>query len=296
MWDAEVAALAGRQFNRISRAQLLGLGLSPDAIAYRVDSGRMVSVGEGVFAIAPVLHHDDWGIWMGATLTAPDSCLSLGWAGFAWGFWYRPSGLITVTRLGSGGPRRLSGVIAYRSVTVADESTELEGIPITTVSRTLFDLARSASRPAIARGVRNAIRDDLTSLAALSTDLFERPRRRGCRRMADVLASYSGLPLDRARSGAEVRALLLLRHAERPMPQLNVKLAGEEADLSWPDLRLIVEIDGGPFHRDVGEDARKEAKWRGAGWAVRRIPSDDVYDRPARLLAICPTSVPRGGS
>ncbi len=70
------------------------------------------------------------------------------------------------------------------------------------------------------------------------------------------------------------------------MPRLNVRVAGEEADLSWPYERLIIEIDGGPFHLDIGEDARKEASWTGAGWTVRRLPSDDVYNHPSRLLAL----------
>ena len=70
MWDAQIAALAGRQFNRMSRRQLLGLGLSEKAIGHRVAAGRLVAVEQGVFAIAPVLE-DDWGRWMAATLTAP---------------------------------------------------------------------------------------------------------------------------------------------------------------------------------------------------------------------------------
>ena len=82
----------------------------------------------------------------------------------------------------------------------------------------------------------------------------------------------------------------ILRDAGRPLPSLNIRIAGEEADLSWSDRRLIVEIDGGPFHLDVGEDARKEARWKGAGWTVRRLPSDAVYERPSRLLAITPAS------
>lgn len=84
MWDAQVADLAGRQFNRFSREQLFELGMSPDAIYQRLASGRFVQAGEGVFGVAPILEHDDWGKWMGATLTAPGSRLSLGWAGFAW--------------------------------------------------------------------------------------------------------------------------------------------------------------------------------------------------------------------
>jgi very-short-patch-repair endonuclease len=96
------------------------------------------------------------------------------------------------------------------------------------------------------------------------------------------------LPLERARSGAEIRALEIVRAAECPMPELNVRIAGEEADLSWRFARLIVEIDGGPFHLDVGEDARKQRRWEIAGWTVRRVPAEDVYEQPDRLLALVP--------
>jgi very-short-patch-repair endonuclease len=65
-------------------------------------------------------------------------------------------------------------------------------------------------------------------------------------------------------------------------------VAGEEADLSWPRQRLVVEIDGGPFHLDRGEDARKQRIWEHAGWTVRRLPSDDVYEAPDRLLRLAP--------
>jgi very-short-patch-repair endonuclease len=68
-------------------------------------------------------------------------------------------------------------------------------------------------------------------------------------------------------------------------------VAGEEADLSWRSLRVIVEVDGGPFHLDVGEDARKHRAWERAGWTVRRISAAEVYERPQRLLALAPTNV-----
>jgi very-short-patch-repair endonuclease len=80
----------------------------------------------------------------------------------------------------------------------------------------------------------------------------------------------------------------VLRVANRPLPRLNVRIAGEEADLNWPGKRLILEIDGGPFHLDVGEDARKQSTWEMAGWTVRRISADDVYENPELLLAIAP--------
>ena len=80
----------------------------------------------------------------------------------------------------------------------------------------------------------------------------------------------------------------LIKGAGIELPRLNTDVAGEEADLSWPRQRLIIEIDGGPYHQDKGEDARKEAAWTGAGWTVRRIPSDDVYESPDLLICLLP--------
>jgi hypothetical protein len=287
MWDGQIAELAGQQFNRISRQQLLDLGLSEKAIAHRLASGRLVAVEQGVFAIAPVLEND-WGRWMAATLTAPGSVLSHLSAAAAWGFLSLPRQLEQVTRPGSGGPRRHGGVLAFRSSKLDGDVTTMRGIPITSAPRTLLDLARTVGDRALARAVREAVRLERTTLAALGDRLGEYRGRRGSRRLAGTIARYSGLPLERARSGAEVRALEVLRGAKRPLPRLNARIAREEADLSWPREKLVIEIDGGPFHLDVGEDQRKERTWEEAGWRVRRIPSDEVYERPERLLRLAP--------
>jgi hypothetical protein len=158
------------------------------------------------------------------------------------------------------------------------------------VSRTLLDLANGVSERALARALREAVRLDLITLGALGDALGAYRGRRGSRRLAAAVARYTDLPLERARSGAEVRALEILRAAGGPLPGLNVRIAGEEADLSWPIPRMIIEIDGGPFHLDVGEDARKQACWEAAGWNVRRIATDDVYERPHLLLTLAPPS------
>ena len=287
MWDAQIAELAGQQFNRISRRQLFELGLSEKAITHRVVAGRLVAVEQGVFAVAPVLE-DDWGRWMAATLTAPGSVLSHMSAATAWGMLSMPRRVECVTRPGSGGPRRHGGVLAYRSSVLDGDVVDITGIPITSVPRTLLDLSRTIGNSALARALREAVRLELTTLAVLGDRLGEYRGRRGSRRLAETVARYAGLPLERARSGAEVRALEVLRDANRPLPRLNARIAGEEADLSWPAEKLVIEIDGGPFHLDVGEDARKQQNWERAGWTVRRIPSDDVYEQPERLLRLAP--------
>ncbi|HET9119934.1 MAG TPA: DUF559 domain-containing protein [Solirubrobacterales bacterium] len=279
--------MAGAQFNRISRRQLFDLGISETAIEHRVATGRLVIVEQGVFAVAPLLD-DDWGRWMGATLTAPGSVLSHISAAVAWGLLTVPRKVERVTRPGSGGPRRHGGVLAFRSTTLAGDVGTLRGVPITTVPRTLLDLARTVGDRALARAVREGVRLEETTLAAIGDQLARSRGRRGSRRLAQTVSRYAGLPLDRARSGAEIRALEVLREAGRPLPRLNVRIAGEEADLSWPIERLIVEVDGRPFHLDIGEDARKQQAWESAGWAVKRITSDDVHERPERLLLLAP--------
>jgi hypothetical protein len=249
-----------------------------------------VIVETGVFAMPPVLPHDPWGRWMAATLTAPGTLLSHWSAAAAWGFQRPRPGVECVTRAGNGGPVRHGRVLAHRSSVLASDGDLLNGIPITTVPRTLLDLAPRMSERALARAVREAVRLRLTSIEALVDRLAGAGQRRGSRVLRETIARYSGLPLHRARSGAEVRALEILRDAGYVLPMLNVRIAGEEADLSWPDHRLIVEIDGGPFHLDAGEDARKNECWKSLGWTVHRIPSELVYDSPPALVQLADSS------
>ncbi len=182
----------------------------------------------------------------------------------------------------------MARLLVYRSETLARDRERLHGIPITTMPRTLVDMAPAVGDRMLAWLVREAVRLELTTVEGLVTASFRHRGRRGVRKLARVLARYSGLPLERARSGAEVRALEVFRSSSFRMPRLNVRIAGEEADLSWPEARLIVEIDGGPFHLDAGEDERKQAVWEAAGWTVRRLPSDDVHERPHRLITLAP--------
>jgi hypothetical protein len=287
MSDVHLTELAGRQYNRISRAQLHALGYGEKAIQHRLSVGRLVVTEPGVLAVAPVLD-DERGRWMEATLTAPETYLSRVSGAAAYGFWSLSRDFETVTRPGNGGPCRHGRVLVFRSDTLAGETTMLGPIPITVPERVLLDLSTFVSHRALARAVRDAVRLERATLPRILDCIVRHRGERGTARLGRVLSAYAGLPLHRARSGAEVQALLVLRDAGREMPLLNRRVAGEEADLVWPRHRLIIELDGGPFHLDVGEDARKEAVWRAAGWTVERLPSEVPYDQPERLLRLAP--------
>jgi hypothetical protein len=287
MLDVRLFELLESQWNRASLAQIEALGLSQGDVAYRVATGRLRAVHEGVFAGRPFLD-DERGRWMAATLTAPGTCLSHASSAALHGFWDRQREIETVTRPGNGGPRRIDGLFVYRSVTLNGNTMTVDGIPTTTPERAIIEMAPYVGGKGLARVVREALRVKKTTSERLLRTVDDHFRRRGTRRVLRALASYAGLPVNRARSGAEIRALMVLRSAGRTLPRLNHKVAGEEADLSWRAQRLIIEIDGGPFHQDVGEDRRKEAVWRSAGWTVLRMPSEVVYDAPEEFLALAP--------
>jgi hypothetical protein len=67
MRDARIVELARRQYNRVSRQQLADLGFSGRSVDKRIELGTLVTAEEGVYALAPLLRHDEWGKWMGAT-------------------------------------------------------------------------------------------------------------------------------------------------------------------------------------------------------------------------------------
>jgi hypothetical protein len=293
MSDVQLIELAARQHNRVSRTQLEARGYKPRAIQHRIESGRLAfAEHDGVYAVAPRLD-DDRGRLMAATLTAPDTYVSHESAVFAHGIWTAHRAVDTVTRPGNGGPTLHGNLLVYRSETLAGDTAFLGPIPITTAERTLIDIAPRVSERALAHALREFVRLGVTDTETIAEALGRHRGRRGVGKVGRILERYAGIPIARARSGAEVLAMRILREAGHELPKLNVRIAGEEADLSWRRRRLIVEIDGGPFHLDVGEDARKQAVWERAGWSVRRIPAGAVYDEPWRLLALAPRPLER---
>ena len=277
--DVRLLELAARQHRCVAHRQLLALGYSRRAVQHRVDAGRLVTVFDGVYVVAPV-GDDRLTLWMAATLTTPDSVLSHASAGAACRIHSFNAQFEVITRPGSGGPRRQGDLLVMRSNRI--EATTHEGIPITTPERTLIDLAPHLDDKQLARAVREAVRLATTTPSDLFKALARHRGRRGTRRLYDTVSRYAQLPINRTRSDAEALALHLLR-ANPPEP--NKRIAGEEADLSWPTERLIMELDGPQFHLDAAEDLRKQLIWEHAGWTVRRLSTDDVYLHPERLLA-----------
>ena len=279
--------LAAGQHDLVSRWQLFDLGVPLWFIERAVYEGRWRQVLPGVYATnaAPLTLTQRR---CAASLSEEDTYLSFASAADEWGFRAWQGDFDVVTRPGSGGPKRCGDILICRSTRLGGNTTTRNGIPITTVERTLIDLASVLSEKAMTRAVREALRLKLTTPARLAAVLLRHRGARGTALLWDLQRRYAPLKLNQAKSDAESYAQELLQAAGRPIPEINVDIAGEEADLVWRDRKLIIEIDGPQFHLFKDEDERKQRKWEAAGYTVLRIPSDDVYNRPQKLLALAP--------
>lgn len=285
--DVHLYQLAVRQNDVVAAWQLVRLGWSERALRHHARQHRWQRVHVGVYALShgPLTRRQRW---IAAVLSAPGTVLSHDSAGDFLGFRPWVAGHETVTRPGSGGPRWIGSLRVARSATLEGQVTRRDGIPVVTAPLALIDLAPSLRPIALARCFRESIRLKTTTANDISRAL---DGQRGSRVLADLCDRYATIPYHRCRSDAESRALEVLHDAGVLPPRVNVRVGGVEADLVWRQWRLIIEIDGGQFHLFTDEDARKEAVWRGMGYTVRRLPSDDVYFRPERLLGLAPPNV-----
>ena len=282
--DSDLRALAARQADVVAAWQLRAAGWTEGKVRHRSRDWRRIH--PGVYALtSSVLSSRQ--VWFAAVLTARGTVLSHGSAGACYGFYGFSRPYQVVTRHGRGGRRQHGGLLVFRSRSLDGEVTTHMGIPITTAARVLVDLAPGLNEKRMGRAFRESIRLKRTTARQVLESLTRHPRRPGTPRLRVLATRYAAIPYERTRSDAEGRALELLHDAGTQPPRVNTKVAGEEADLVWPDRRLIVEVDGPQFHQFPEEDARKEALWRAAGFTVRRVPSGAVYHAPSELVDVC---------
>jgi hypothetical protein len=285
--DVRHRELARRQRDLVAIWQLVAAGWTHDAIWHRVHQDGWRRVHSGVYALthSPLSREQRR---MAATLTAPRSFLAFASAGAHYGIRSFSGNFETIVRHGSHGRRQHHRLLVCHSTTLDGDTTIHDGIPITTPERTLIDLAAHADP---ARTIREARRLKLLTPYSLAASLQKHAGRRGTAKLHQLNDRYAGLPYSRCRSNAEAKALEVLHDAGAVPPDVNEKIAEEEADLSWPAHRHIVEIDGRQYHQIGAEDARKQQIWEEAGFTVERIGSDDVYDHPELLIRLAPPRV-----
>jgi very-short-patch-repair endonuclease len=173
-----------------------------------------------------------------------------------------------------------------------DERTVEAGIPVTTVPRTIFDLAAAEPVDVVKELLREAEYRRLWDRMSLP-DLIERyPGKRGVRKVQAALDRLKEEPEGRKRSRLEERFAPFLRHHRLPLPRFNdwIDLGDKryQVDCHWPGTREIVELDGWDGHgtRSAFRDDRtRDRRLRVAGYSVTRITWNQLDDEPAEVAA-----------
>jgi len=288
--DRELAELARQQHGVVSRRQLAKAGFRKDAITVRLRSGRLHRVHAGVYAVVPRQLLSRQGHWLAAVLASgPDAVLSHHTAAALWGL-RGSGGMIHVTL-----PRRSTSskrIRRHLSHVPPDERTTEEGIPATSVHRTIFDLSATASVDEAVATIKEAEYLNLWDCLSL-WDLLDRyPAKRGSRNLRSALERITEEPSGRKRSRIEERFAPFLRRYRLPLPRFNDWIPLDprpyRVDCHWLDLRLIVELDGWEGHstRSAFQDDRaRDRALKVAGFSVVHLTWAQLDPEPEAIAA-----------
>lgn len=284
--DLAIAAIAARQYGVIALAQLTALGLSASAVRMRVAAGRLHRVHRGVYSVGHRLLSPR-GEWMAATRAlGPGALLSHRAAAALWDLIRMPKGPIDVTVPGRGGRSRRRGIVVHRRQVSAEQRAVCDRIAVTSVARTLLDLAEVVDAGLLQRAYERAAKLELLDLRAIERTLAIANGRRGVTALAALLP-YD--PAAAAAADSELERIFcdLVEPTDLPEPQVNVLVDGFLVDAYWPEARLVVELDSYEFHSDrpvFERDHLKIGKLTLAGYLVLPLTFRQVVDTPEWVI------------
>lgn len=288
--DAQIRRLAAAQHGLLASHQLRGLGISRSWVRHRLAAGELEVVSPRVLRLVGSVatpRHDlmaavlDAGVGAAASREAAAALWGLP------GFWPGP---LDVTRLRCSGRRRPGVGDAHETGFLpAHHVSTIDNIPVTSVARTLFDLAGvpGMSDRRLVRAVDNAISMSPPVLPRLHSALVELSRRG-----RPGVAIMRGLLDERPpgyvapASGLEARVIELLAESGIATRR-QVDLGGEHwigrVDLLVVGRPLVIECDSGLHHTSLSDrarDARRDEELGRLGFGIVRITDEETFHRP----------------
>lgn len=269
------AAAAGCQ-DVVSTGELFAAGVTEDQARHLVAIGFLHRIHRGVYAIGrPAL--SSAGRRRAAWLACgPASAISHGTALADWGIARWPGPIHVSAPTG----RAHRGLVVHRPRSLPPEEVVMRhGYAVTSVARTILDMAPRRSVDTVGRWLHEAGVQEVLDLRAVWTTLQRHPHHRGGRLVEAALA----LEVVPTRSGLEDAWLTISRRAGMPPVVGNdlvwTEIGEEEVDFHYPALNLVVEVDGGRYHASRWRrrrDAEKTLRLRRAGKRVRRVPELEI--------------------
>jgi len=265
----------------VTRSQLLAAGLTEPEIRHRLACGALLREHRGVYRVghrAPSRESR----YLAAVLAAgEDAALSGLAAGHLLGLMRGPAPPPEVI---ASAARVIAGAVVHRGRRGAPPERMIWlGIPVTTVPRTLVDLAATLSPDELARACHEAGIRHRTTPAQVEAVMALRPRSPGAPALRRVLNGDQELTLSRLEATFRAR----LRDADLPLPITNQPAGGRLVDCRWPEHRLTVEVDGYHYHRSRHaweQDRKREREAYARGDDFRRYTYGDVLEHPQRMM------------
>jgi Protein of unknown function (DUF559) len=273
--------------------QLVPLGVPSRAVQKRVQAGRLYRIYRGVYGLVPGSALSREGRWMAAVLACgPHAALSHRSAAYLHALRPTSRERIDVVIPGRSG-RTARGVEVHHSLTLVDRDvTVVDAIPVTTVARTMLDLAAVVDQRAVELTVGEADVRRLFDLRAVTDQLERNLRHPGAGRLRAALGPDRAGLTD---SDLEELFVALWWPTGLPRPLTRFHIDPEDggplirADFAWPAARFDLETDGGRYHapdRQRRRDYRRDQRLKHADWEVLRVGDDQFTDEPEGVVAL----------
>jgi very-short-patch-repair endonuclease len=282
-------ALARRQHAIVTRAQLLALGFSVDAIRHRIERGRLHELHRGVYAVGR-REVSPCGHLMAAVLACgPAGRLSHRSGAALWGIRPQEGGPIDVT-VPSEVARKRPRIRLHRRA-VLGPPRFVQRIPVSDPLSILIDLATCLDDDEELEDAINAAdhrRLVPTHRLRAALDPIRRP---GAGRLRRLLDSQT---FSRSQTKLERRFLPIARAAGLPAPGSQVRLGKYRVDFHWPELGLVVEADSLTYHRTVAQqttDMERDQTHARAGLRTLRFNHHQVFRQPDHVRAVLEDAV-----
>jgi hypothetical protein len=272
--DRRLAELARHQHGVVARWQIEPFGMSAEMIKSRLGRGSLHLLHLGVYGVGHRGLTPDGRLMAAVLAVGAEAVLSHQSAAQAWGILPKAPIEPEVTR-----PRRVRGrpgIVVHRSPLPGDEVTVLDGIPVTTVPRTLVDLAAVVDRRKLERAWNAAEIGERRDRLSVAQILDRHPGRRGTAALRQLIAGKR--PADITRNDLEEGFVALVDRFGLPRPRMNAHIAlrGKfyEVDCLWERQRVVVELDGREVHgtRTAFEsDRERDRVLLAEGYRVTRV-------------------------
>lgn len=282
-----VAWIAARQLGLITTEQLIAAGVGRGSIRWRLAHGALHRVFRGVYLVGHSVPAPGAIEFAAILACGSGAVVSHRSAAGLWRIAPPATGEIEVTVAGRD-CRSRPGLRVHQAQDLAglDRRTK-NGIPVTAPARTAIDYAATSSYEEAERAIAEAFALRLLTEPQLRAAINRAPNRAGVAQVQAILGQPGGPR--RTRSDGERAMLSLIRAAKLPVPLTNHPIGGYNADFFWPEVGLIVEVDGGDFHRPrpaFERDHRRDIVHKDAGHEVLRVSGQHLDQEPLYLAAV----------